>query len=95
MKLLAIFALLLLVVGFVLGDKPSIKVSCNPTQLMPCVSPIMLGTPPAAKCCSRLKEQEPCMCGYIKDPSFAKYVESPGAKKVAKTCGVPVPNCIS
>ncbi|GJS12092.1 RNA-directed DNA polymerase, eukaryota [Tanacetum coccineum] len=81
--------------GLVVADKPRVKVSCNPTQLMPCVSPIMLGTPPAGKCCSRLKEQEPCMCKYIKDPSLAKYVQSPGAKKVAKTCGIPTPNCKS
>ncbi|GKD07307.1 non-specific lipid-transfer protein 2 [Tanacetum coccineum] len=98
MKLLAIFALMLLVAGHCVGDTttpptPSVEVACSPSQLTPCLRPILKGTPPPDKCCSKLKEQKSCLCGYIKDPAMAKYVNSPGAKKVAKTCGVPIPNC--
>ncbi|KAI7728757.1 hypothetical protein M8C21_028686 [Ambrosia artemisiifolia] len=92
-KLLALIALQLLVAVLVIGATPSTAVTCVPTQLAPCLKPIMNGSPPSSKCCSKLKEQKPCMCGYIKNPNFAKYVKSPGALKVAKACGVTIPKC--
>ncbi|KAM0003345.1 putative bifunctional inhibitor/plant lipid transfer protein/seed storage helical [Helianthus debilis subsp. tardiflorus] len=94
-KLLAVIALQLLVAELVVGMTQSVAVTCEPTQLMSCLKPILNGTPPPSKCCRKLKEQKPCMCRYMKDPSLAKYVKSPGAKKVAKACHVTVPKCKS
>lgn len=68
-------------------------VTCEPTQLFPCLRSFTSGTPPPPLCCKKLKQQKPCMCGYIKNPKFAKYVKSPNAKKVAKACHVKIPKC--
>lgn len=96
-RLLAVIALPLLVVVLVVGVTHSVAVTeavaCEPTQLLPCMSSILHGTPPPPICCKKLKEQKPCMCGYIKNPKFAKYVKSPNAKKVSKICHVTVPKC--
>ncbi|KAI3747784.1 hypothetical protein L6452_10436 [Arctium lappa] len=55
--------------------------TCDPGQLVSCLDPIVNGTPPPSKCCSKLKEQKSCLCRYIKDPNLGRYVKSPGAKK--------------
>ncbi|XP_057506448.1 non-specific lipid-transfer protein 2-like [Actinidia eriantha] len=69
-------------------------VECNPTELSSCLPAITLPQPPSKICCDKLKEQEPCLCQYLKDPSLGKYVNNPNTKKVATTCGVPIPtNC--
>ncbi|KAG4168930.1 hypothetical protein ERO13_A12G054800v2 [Gossypium hirsutum] len=68
-------------------------VTCNPTELSPCLSAFTSSSPPSAACCSKLKAQKPCLCGYIKNPSLKQYVNSPNAKNVASTCGVTYPKC--
>ncbi|XP_062152440.1 non-specific lipid-transfer protein 2-like [Alnus glutinosa] len=68
-------------------------VTCNPTELSPCISAITSSAPPSSACCGKLKEQKPCLCGYIKNPNLKQYVNSPGAKKVARACGVTIPSC--
>ncbi|KAG5614383.1 hypothetical protein H5410_014207 [Solanum commersonii] len=68
-------------------------VTCKIAELTPCADAIISSKPPSASCCAKLKEQKPCLCGYIKDPKLKPYVNSPNAKKVAKTCGVPFPKC--
>ncbi|KAM0049701.1 putative bifunctional inhibitor/plant lipid transfer protein/seed storage helical [Helianthus debilis subsp. tardiflorus] len=68
-------------------------VTCSVTELSPCLPSFTSASPPSAQCCAKLKEQKPCLCGYIKNPSLKQYVSSPNAKKVASTCGVPIPNC--
>ncbi|KAI3808466.1 hypothetical protein L1987_24417 [Smallanthus sonchifolius] len=80
-----------LVVGVTQSAATEVAVTCEPTQLLPCLKSIMQGTPPPPLCCTKLKAQKPCMCGYIKNPKFAKYVKSPNAKKVAKACHVTIP----
>ncbi|XP_011097163.1 non-specific lipid-transfer protein 2 [Sesamum indicum] len=66
---------------------------CNPVELSPCLAAISGSQPPSAECCSKLKEQVPCFCDYVKNPVFKPYVDSPNAKKVAATCGVAFPTC--
>ncbi|KAL0461993.1 UNVERIFIED_CONTAM: Non-specific lipid-transfer protein 2 [Sesamum latifolium] len=66
---------------------------CNPVELSPCLGAISGSQPPSEECCSKLKEQEPCFCDYIKNPIFKPYIDSPNAKKVAATCGVAFPKC--
>ncbi|CAL5372647.1 unnamed protein product [Camellia sinensis] len=36
--------------------------TCNPTELSSCVGAITSNTPPSKLCCSKIKEQKPCLC---------------------------------
>ncbi|XP_062115067.1 non-specific lipid-transfer protein 2-like [Humulus lupulus] len=79
----------------VLVAKPQVTmaVTCSPTQLSVCVSAITTSTPPSQLCCSKIKEQKPCLCQYLKNPTLKKFVDSPNARKVANTCKTPYPKC--
>ncbi|KAG9139237.1 hypothetical protein Leryth_011251 [Lithospermum erythrorhizon] len=69
-------------------------VICSPMQLAPCANAITSSsTIPSALCCSKLKEQRPCLCNYMKNINLQKFIASPNAKKVAMTCGSPFPRC--
>ena len=68
-------------------------VSCSPLQLSPCLDPIQHDSKPSSICCQKLKEQVPCLCGYIKNPAFKPYVTGPNAQKLSSNCGVPFPRC--
>ncbi|TKY50880.1 Non-specific lipid-transfer protein 2 [Spatholobus suberectus] len=68
-------------------------VTCNALQLSACASAITSSSPPSAVCCSKLKEQRPCLCQYLKDPNLKRLVNSPNARKVANACGSPFPTC--
>lgn len=68
------------------------SVTCKVTELMPCL-PALTGQPkPTPACCTKLKEQKPCLCGYLKDPALKKFWSNPNAKKVADACKVPIPS---
>lgn len=71
----------------------AMAVSCNPMQLAPCASAITSAARPTDLCCSRIKAQRPCLCQYMKDPNLQKFINSPGAKKVATYCHSPFPKC--
>ncbi|KAK4833164.1 hypothetical protein QYF36_019374 [Acer negundo] len=68
-------------------------VTCNPTELSPCTAAITSSMPPSSTCCSKVREQRPCLCGYLKDPNLRQFVNSPNSRKVVTTCGVPYPQC--
>ncbi|XP_030537130.1 non-specific lipid-transfer protein 2-like [Rhodamnia argentea] len=68
-------------------------VTCRPIELSSCVSAITSATPPSTLCCSKIKEQRPCLCQYLRNPNLKKFVNSPNARKVASTCGTPFPKC--
>ncbi|KDP32977.1 hypothetical protein JCGZ_13008 [Jatropha curcas] len=68
-------------------------VTCSPLALSPCLPAINSSSPPSNDCCVKLREQKPCLCGYLKNPSLKQYVSSPGARRVANSCGVPIPTC--
>ncbi|XP_038680123.1 non-specific lipid-transfer protein 2-like [Tripterygium wilfordii] len=68
-------------------------VTCSPVQLSPCVNAITSSSQPSQLCCSRIKEQKPCLCGYFRNPNLKKFIETPNARKVADTCGTPFPKC--
>ncbi|KAL6529211.1 hypothetical protein OROGR_014834 [Orobanche gracilis] len=67
--------------------------TCNLMQLIPCATTITTTSPPSTECCAKLKEQKPCLCGYMKNRSLTKFIKSAGALKVAKSCGVGHPRC--
>ncbi|TMW83123.1 hypothetical protein EJD97_002861 [Solanum chilense] len=91
-SIFAIFFIAILVI--LLGELfVAESVTCNVSELSPCADAIIKGTPASTACCAKLKEQKPCLCGYIKDPKLKPYINSPNAKKVAKTCGVLIPKC--
>ncbi|KAI4319212.1 hypothetical protein MLD38_032839 [Melastoma candidum] len=68
-------------------------VTCAPTELSSCASAIVSSTPPSKLCCTKIREQKPCLCQYLKNPTLKRFVSSPNAKKVASTCGTPFPSC--
>ncbi|XP_026386976.1 non-specific lipid-transfer protein 2-like [Papaver somniferum] len=72
----------------------SVAVTCSAVQLAPCLGAMMSsGTQPSKACCDKLREQKPCLCGYMRDPNLRQYVNTQNAKKVANTCNAPLPNC--
>ncbi|XP_011021288.1 PREDICTED: non-specific lipid-transfer protein 2 [Populus euphratica] len=94
MKMASFFMIVMVVTTMLLAEaQVSQAETCNPEQLSPCLGAITSSTPPSTTCCSKLKEQKPCLCGYLKDPSLKQYVSSPGARKVVSACGVPYPSC--
>ncbi|CAN4116826.1 unnamed protein product [Withania somnifera] len=68
-------------------------VTCSPTELVPCAAAMTSSQPPSSTCCGKLREQKPCLCGYLKNPNLRQYINSPNAQKVSKSCGVPTPRC--
>lgn len=69
------------------------SVTCNPVELSPCLNSFTSSAPPSPQCCTKLNEQKPCLCGYVKNPVFALYINSPNAKVVMSACHVPFPKC--
>ncbi|KAH6810102.1 Bifunctional inhibitor/lipid-transfer protein/seed storage 2S albumin superfamily protein [Perilla frutescens var. frutescens] len=88
---LAILAVAMLI--FVAEVEVGSAVTCNPLQLSPCAAAITSSGKPSAACCSKLKEQRPCLCQYMKNPNLQKFIKSPGAKKVSSACRIPYPKC--
>ncbi|KAK0597899.1 hypothetical protein LWI29_029614 [Acer saccharum] len=97
MKRVSFVAVLSMVVVMVVVLSSEVRVvkavTCNPTELSPCMAAITSSAPPSSTCCSKVREQRPCLCGYIKDPNLKQYVNSPNARKVVSTCGVSYPQC--
>ncbi|CDP02750.1 unnamed protein product [Coffea canephora] len=89
----AVAAWLVMLVVAVGEVQVSRAVTCSIAELSPCLSAINGPNPPSAPCCAKLKEQRPCFCGYIQNPTYAQYVNSPKAKGIAKACQVSIPNC--
>ncbi|KAL9148241.1 hypothetical protein ABFS82_12G029100 [Erythranthe guttata] len=67
--------------------------NCNPMELSPCLGAMMGTDNPSAVCCQKLKEQVPCFCNYLKNPTLRQFIDSPNAKKVAAVCGLQQPSC--
>nr|GMC79768.1 uncharacterized protein LOC109168309 [Ipomoea batatas] len=68
--------------------------ACDVQQLSPCLSAITSNTKPSQLCCHSLIQQKPCFCQYLKNPTLKNYVNSPAAKKAAKTCKVSIPKAL-
>ncbi|KAK8518898.1 hypothetical protein V6N13_017837 [Hibiscus sabdariffa] len=95
MKIVSFVALFVvaLAVAVLSGETRTAEaMTCDPAQLAPCVPALVSGAP-TAECCSNLKEQQPCLCQYMKDPAFSQFVTNPAAKKIASVCNVPWPVC--
>lgn len=93
MKMKVVCALMIMVVLIVEVATIAEAANCSPIELSPCLGAITSNAPPSTNCCSKLREQRPCLCGYIKNPNLRQYVNSPGSKRVASACNVVIPNC--
>ncbi|XP_021909394.1 non-specific lipid-transfer protein 2-like [Carica papaya] len=89
-KHISVFTLLVLLLA---EAEVSMAVTCTPTQLSSCVSAITSSSPPTKLCCTKIREQRPCLCQYMKNQTLRKFINTPNAKRVAKTCGTPFPTC--
>ncbi|WCJ21924.1 Bifunctional inhibitor/lipid-transfer protein/seed storage 2S albumin superfamily protein [Euphorbia peplus] len=71
----------------------TMAVTCSPTELSSCVSAITSSSPPSKLCCTKIKEQKPCLCQYFRNPNLKKFIDTPNARKVAATCKTAFPKC--
>ncbi|GMH01088.1 hypothetical protein Nepgr_002927 [Nepenthes gracilis] len=75
------------------GQVAMAAVRCSPAELSSCASAITTASPPSRLCCRKLREQKPCLCNYLKNPTLGKFVNTPNARKVAAACRTPFPKC--
>ncbi|GMH17058.1 hypothetical protein Nepgr_018899 [Nepenthes gracilis] len=92
-----VVATLLLVMVMVMvmgeGQVAMAAVTCSPVQLSSCANAIISSSPPSELCCTKIREQAPCLCQYMRDPTLSKFINTPNARKVAASCGTPFPKC--
>ncbi|KAK8518900.1 hypothetical protein V6N13_017835 [Hibiscus sabdariffa] len=96
MKSVSFVALCVVVMAVVLflGEIHTAEaVICNPTELRPCTPALTTPADPTPICCSKLHEQQPCLCEYMRNPGLKPYVDSPNARRVASFCKIPWPQC--
>ncbi|PON77519.1 Bifunctional inhibitor/plant lipid transfer protein/seed storage helical domain containing protein [Parasponia andersonii] len=78
-------------------DKPRVAtavVICSPVEMDPCKEAIAMTASPSSICCQKVREQRPCLCGYLNDPNLRPTINSPNARRVASICGVELfPTC--
>ncbi|KAJ8761207.1 hypothetical protein K2173_001263 [Erythroxylum novogranatense] len=84
---------LMLMVALVTQAPTSEAVSCDPLELSSCIDAVTSSRPPSPTCCAKLKEQRPCLCGYLKDPILRQYMSTSAAKKISTACSIPFPHC--
>ncbi|KAE8022062.1 hypothetical protein FH972_007896 [Carpinus fangiana] len=95
MKTAALCGMVAVVVMMVLSSEARTAKAaiCSPIEMNACIPAISASTPPSGTCCRKVREQRPCLCGYLKDPNLRQYINSPNARKTASSCGVHFPNC--
>uniref|UniRef100_A0A2C9WI91 Bifunctional inhibitor/plant lipid transfer protein/seed storage helical domain-containing protein n=1 Tax=Manihot esculenta TaxID=3983 RepID=A0A2C9WI91_MANES len=62
------------------------------SELSSCLPAVTSSTPPSSTCCSKLREQKPCLCEYMKNPNLKQYINLPGARRVSSACGLAFPS---
>ncbi|KAG7547924.1 Bifunctional inhibitor/plant lipid transfer protein/seed storage helical domain [Arabidopsis suecica] len=65
--------------------------TCVVADLQICKSEVTTGNPRSKECCEKLKEQQSCLCAYLKDPLVVPYITV--AKIILASCGIPFPSC--
>ncbi|CAA7397676.1 unnamed protein product [Spirodela intermedia] len=87
------FSLILILLLMAARTPPAESVRCNPSEMLPCSGALFFSRPPSTDCCARLREQQPCFCQYLKNPSLSSYFSSQNARRVVTTCRVPPSRC--
>ncbi|KAJ1299150.1 hypothetical protein BS78_01G509800 [Paspalum vaginatum] len=85
--------LLVLAVVLVASAGVASAATCDINRLSPCAPALFSGSAPTPSCCSSLRAQQSCFCTYAKNPSYARYISSPNARKIIASCGLNVPHC--
>ncbi|XP_019086802.1 PREDICTED: probable non-specific lipid-transfer protein AKCS9 [Camelina sativa] len=67
------------------------EAACDIQDLKVCLPAVIGGSPPTTECCTKLKDNQSCLCDYLKNPLVVPYKTS--AKQVFEACGIPVPVC--
>ncbi|XP_039035442.1 non-specific lipid-transfer protein 2-like [Hibiscus syriacus] len=93
MKRVSFVALCVAALAVLLFTRVTEAAICDPQQLRPCISALTSPGAPSIACCSKLNEQRPCLCGYIRNPALKHFVDNPNTKRIASTCRVPYPRC--
>uniref|UniRef100_A0A7N1A700 Bifunctional inhibitor/plant lipid transfer protein/seed storage helical domain-containing protein n=1 Tax=Kalanchoe fedtschenkoi TaxID=63787 RepID=A0A7N1A700_KALFE len=70
-SLAGVVGLLFVLANFAPAAAESVR--CSPLELVSCLPSVTSSAPPRPLCCSKLKEEEPCLCGFMKNPAFVKY----------------------
>ncbi|KAJ1418056.1 Non-specific lipid-transfer protein type 2 [Sesbania bispinosa] len=83
--LLAVVALMILVEAIPMAE----AVTCSPEELSPCLGTVSSFAPPSRTCCQKVREQRPCLCGYLQSPILRHYITAPGIRWVLSSCGFP------
>ncbi|EOA37712.1 hypothetical protein CARUB_v10012448mg [Capsella rubella] len=68
-------------------------VTCTVSELFPCAPAYTSSSPPSRTCCTKLREQTPCFCGYLRNPSLRGYINNPNSRKVSSICKISPPRC--
>ncbi|KAF3444300.1 hypothetical protein FNV43_RR13990 [Rhamnella rubrinervis] len=71
-------------------------VTCTITELSPCKAYLTSSETPSwsSQCCIKLREQQPCFCGYLKKyAAYKPYLSDPKVKNAESSCEVTIPNC--
>ncbi|ERN17259.1 hypothetical protein AMTRI_Chr12g235180 [Amborella trichopoda] len=87
------FSVLLSLVLLVSSGLPSANGACDVSTLTPCGRAFYYSQPPTATCCSRLQDQKPCYCQYLKDPRYSGFINSRKGKSILDACKVSIPKC--
>ncbi|KAL5079942.1 hypothetical protein RYX36_008363 [Vicia faba] len=97
MKKQLVCGMAVVIVAILLFGEVSYKLealSCSPIEFNPCFVSFTSSSLPTSYCCRKQREQRPCFCSYIKNPSLKHYILSPGARRIAISCGIPVPTSL-
>ncbi|KAI3519312.1 hypothetical protein L1887_08341 [Cichorium endivia] len=60
--------------------------SCSDMELMPCGVAISSSQAPTSDCCTKVTQQSPCFCGYIRDPSYRQFISLATTERVVRQC---------
>ncbi|CAL9224956.1 unnamed protein product [Arabidopsis halleri] len=85
------FTLLSLILTKTMISGKEENVTCVLADLQICKSAVTTGIPRSKECCEKLKEQQSCLCAYLKDPLVGPYITV--AKIILASCGIPFPRC--
>ncbi|KAG9130918.1 hypothetical protein Leryth_006692 [Lithospermum erythrorhizon] len=93
-KIISVSTLCLMLIMLIFANEVKMSIAaCNASSLSSCLSTIQKGGSPSGACCQNLRAQRGCLCQFARDPNVSKYVNSPNARKVARSCGVSIPRC--
>ncbi|KAJ7971244.1 Non-specific lipid-transfer protein [Quillaja saponaria] len=91
----SLFVMVVAMAILFLGEVPYTAegVTCSLKELSPCLPVITSSATPSALCCQKVREQGPCFCGYVSNPTLGPSLNSPRVRRGLSTCGVTIPTC--